>query len=250
MPYEDSQDSDGDFTASSSDSDRGGVRMGSKKRLRQGPRGTDTSGNALHTDDIQNQHKYNTELLLMLSPALTLALQRHLEAKSPQVLTPEVLSKYFASKENVAAGFNLRASAVKYGVSTTELVSMIRNLYTEEASRSLRKVISPRPNTATTLRTLHLQAFTDLTSAQLVPFFIETKSLESVCLRGCLNVTAEAVEQLVKSCGKTLRSINLNWTSVGLKGFEELACNAPNLEVLKLAYVKNLVSQLYTRDCS
>jgi hypothetical protein len=96
---------------------------------------------------------------------------------------------------------------------------------------------------------LHLQAFTRLTSQQLLPLFNLSANLQEICLRGCISVDAAAMRQLVKSSGKTLRVVNLNWAGVRVEGVEEIVRECPNLEVLKVAHVQNMVSRKRTLSC-
>lgn len=191
----------------------------------------------------QGAQEDNAELLHILQPALNLALQMHLEHKTTHLLTSNVMGRYFLSREKVKAAGHFRAVSVEGGIDAAHIGSLLRLLYLEESSRATtRLVVSPRPNAATILRTLHLQAFTRLSSSQLAPLFAETVNLETICLRGCISVTGEAIRQLAQSAGKNLRVVNLNWTSVGLAGFEAVVSGAPNLEILKVAHVRGLVS--------
>jgi hypothetical protein len=178
--------------------------------------------------------------LVLLAPQLTLQLQQMLERKSPQSLSFDVLSRYFLSPAKVSYSRTFRALAIVGGVPVDEAVRMLKALFVSPASTPYAAPTIVRPNAATTLRSLHLQAFTRLTSRHLEPLFNETVSLEEVCLRGCVNVTSEAIGRLVNTCGQTLRSVNLNWTSVGLAGVEHLARGAPHLVTLKIAHVQGL----------
>lgn len=230
--YDEEQDKD--FMPSSDEEGRS-----IKKRKR--PQTRKTKGGRFERELDEYRQERNAIDLEVLPPKLTLALQELLERKAPRTLTYDVLAEYFLSKPKVLSSHTFRVLAIVGGVPADDVVRLWKRLVVQspdEISFAPPKIV--RPNAATSLRSLHLQAFTRLSSRQLEPLLAEVQNLESICLRGCVNVTTDVVARLVQSCGQTLKSANFNWTSIGLTGVEHLICGAPNLEELKIAHVQGL----------
>ena len=184
---------------------------------------------------LERTHTRNAHLITLLPPKISSALQMRLERLAPHLLSYHVLASYFLTPAKVTAASSCRVLGVEGGTGARGLAILLRRLCMSPA-RAM-SVASP----AATLRRLHLQAHTRLSTLQLMPLFKEATSLEELCLRGCISVTSEAIEQLVLSAGKTLRVVNLNWTGVGVEGVEAVIGGCPQLEVLKVAHVRNLV---------
>lgn len=190
-------------------------------------------------DEVRKEK--DMQLLELLPTSFTIALQEQLERKAPQLLNYNVMAQLFLSRIKVSRSKLFRVLAIVNGINERDMIKVWQQLIYENSllpTHTIKKAIPD--NAANSLRTLHLQAFTQLKTNQIIDLFKHTRRLENVCLRGCVNIYSEAIAKLVETCGETLRSVNLNWTSIGLTGVEHLIRDAPNLEVLKVAHVKGL----------
>lgn len=181
-------------------------------------------------------HEVNSSYLTILPIRAKQALQELLEKKSPQHLNWYVLTKYFLTNTAVAASKSFRALCTVEGVGERGLTILLRSITFASNQGSSGPSLGP----AAILEKLHLQAFTRLTTRQILPLLERTNRLQVVNLRGCISIDAAAIKQLVQSSGKTLRIINLNWTGVRVEGIEQVIRECPNLEVLKMAFVQNV----------
>lgn len=200
------------------------------KRKRRESRFAGKSGR----DTLTSIHEANASLLAILPAKARLALQQRLEETNQNCLTFHTLGRYFLNPSAVTSTKSCRILAYTGSVGNAGVSALLRGLHAK----------GPTGPPAEQLELLHLQAHTRLSNQQLLPLFEMSASLTHVNLRGCISVTSTAIRALVRSAGRTLESVNLNWTGVGLEGIEEIIRECPNLQVLKAAHVQNLVSIL------
>lgn len=224
LPVEE-EDDDDDFVPDTSSGTP--IQPKAAKRLRRHSLSRDEQ------ETLAAVHESNSYILSILPMAAKEALQKLLEKKRPQALSSYVLATYFLTRTTVRASRRIRALSTVGGLGDRGIASLLRTLGLPTGDTPTRPVVD--------LEKLHLQAFTRLTTQQLLPLFAMTVHLQEICLRGCISVDAAAMRQLVKSSGKTLRMVNLNWTGVRVEGVEEIIKGCPDLEVLKVAHVQNLV---------
>ncbi|PWN38448.1 uncharacterized protein FA14DRAFT_171140 [Meira miltonrushii] len=234
------EENDKDFVPDSDEESRRPTKK-AKTQPKRIARKSDTPANKRNAEFDESRKERDMELLRLLPAPIAVALQEQLERKAPQLLNYDVMTHLFLSSEVVSRSKLFRVLAIVKGISERDMIKVWQELIYENPllpSNTIKRAIPD--NAVSTLRTLHLQAFTRLKTDQILNLFKHTRNLENVCLRGCVNIYPEAVAKLVETCGQTLRKVNFNWTSIGLTGVEHLIRDAPNLEVLKIAHVKGL----------
>lgn len=94
------------------------------------------------------------------------------------------------------------------------------------------------------LKSLNLAGQLKLQDSIAANLVKELPNLEEVSLKGCTDVGDETVVQLARNAGLkgNLKSLNLNYTAVTVKGLKGLFSRCKSLEVLKLASMNGLVS--------
>lgn len=234
------EEADQDFVPESDEESRRPAKK-AKTQPKRIARKSELKVSQRNPDFDEARKERDMELLRLLPAPFAVALQEQLERKAPQLLNYDVMTHLFLSKEVVSRSKLFRVLAIVNGINERDMIKVWQHLIYESSmlpSYTIKKAIPD--NAASTLRTLHLQAFTRLKTDQILNLFEHTQNLENVCLRGCVNIYPEAVAKLVKNCGQTLRTVNFNWTSIGLTGVEHLIRDAPNLEILKIAHVRGL----------
>lgn len=101
----------------------------------------------------------------------------------------------------------------------------------------------------TSLKSLNLSGQLKLQDSIAANLVKELPHLEEVSLKGCTEVGDETVVQLARNAGLkgNMKSLNLNYTAVTMKGLKGLFSRCKSLEVLKLASVNGLVSTVFSR---
>lgn len=96
----------------------------------------------------------------------------------------------------------------------------------------------------TSLKSLNLSGQLKLQDSVAANLVKELPNLEEVNMKGCTEVGDEMVVQLARQAGLRgkLKSLNLNYTAVTVKGLKGLFSRCKSLEVLKLASMNGLVS--------
>lgn len=234
------EEKDQDFVPDSDEESRRPIKK-AKIQPKRIARKSDTQASKQKAEFNEARKERDMELLRLLPAPFAIALQEQLERKAPQLLNYNVMTHLFLSRAKVSRSKLFRVLAIVNGINERDMIKVWQQLIYENPllpTNTIKRAIPD--NAASTLRTLHLQAFTQLKSNQIIDLFKHTRNLENVCLRGCVNIYPEAVAKLVETCGHTLRTVNFNWTSIGLAGVEHLIRDAPNLQVLKIAHVKGL----------
>ena len=234
------EEDDEDFVPDSDDESRRPKKK-AKVQPKRIARKSETQANTRKAEFDEPRKERDMELLGLLPAPYTIALQEQLERKAPQLLNYEVMTHLFLSRAKVSRSKLFRVLAILNGINERDMIKLWQHLIYQDPllyTNTIKRAIPD--NAASTLRTLHLQAFTQLKTNQILDLFQHTRNLENVCLRGCVNIYPEAIAKLVETCGESLRNVNFNWTSIGLTGVEHLIRDAPNLQVLKVAHVKGL----------
>lgn len=179
----------------------------------------------LDQDDLHFLSERNRALLKILPSQVAARLLTLVATYHPHALTRHVLGTYFVSGRSI--------------------VSLNGSLPLFSAQPSAASLLLSSAPSGNVLRTLRLSGLTRLEDRALRGVFARCTALETVVLRGCVKVGASSIEALVKTCGSTLRTVNLDFTDVGAEGVKMLVQGAPRLEVMKLAGVGGLVSALF-----
>lgn len=123
-----------------------------------------------------------------------------------------------------------------------------RDVNREQAA--LRRAAQDRLNlmtalsSCTSLRLLNLSGQAKLEDTVLASLFESTPHLEEVILRGCIDVGDKSLVALSRTAGakQNLKTLNLNFAAVTVKGLKSLISRCKSLQVLKLGSINGLVS--------
>lgn len=113
------------------------------------------------------------------------------------------------------------------------------------ASRDRANLLSSLAH-CTSLKSLNLSGQLKLQDSLAASLVKELPNLEEVNIKGCTEVGDETIVQLARNAGLNgkLKSLNLNYTAVTVKGLKGLFSRCKTLEVLKLASMNGLVSSI------
>ncbi|KAL0580289.1 hypothetical protein V5O48_001706 [Marasmius crinis-equi] len=103
----------------------------------------------------------------------------------------------------------------------------------------------PRFN-ATALRVLDLQGFRGISDEKFASIFPNLTRLGTIALRSCTKVGLKTVVSIAKSCPQ-LKVANLNYTSAPPISVGDLLLSCPELEVLKLAGIKDWTDATFSK---
>ena len=205
-------------------------------------------------------HLRNSYLLRgFLHPRAYVELQQALLELNPACLTQHILATYFVmSREAVhlSSSIDVVSNNPSWPATLLSLIlapgSANENSLTHAAvdifdeDEPLAKTLAvSAPQQA--LRNLRLEGLTRLSTNTLSGFFKRynaAENLTALSLAGCVSVGVGAMRALVQCCGKTLESINVNFTDIGAAGLEEIiqGCGA-QLKELECCNVEGLDDQ-------
>lgn len=160
---------------------------------------------------------------------------------------PETLANRLLASVVALSAAAIESSEDAGGISVLALANMF--LHERTTALSLSNLSAPallisRIPQCTNLVSLDLSTHLTLKDGPLAKILSDLKSLEKINLRGCTKIGDASVIALSKGSESRLKEVNLSLTAVTVKGLKSLFARCSALEVLKLANVQGLVSDV------